>query len=80
MSIEMTEEIKAIRVLHLSGQQVDWDEWSKKYQGIAAERGCLKTVLGMDRVPKVSKGMLPYCRQPWNVIAHVGISGFANYC
>ena len=42
MSTEMTEEIKAIRILHFSGQQDDWDEWSKKYQGITAERGYLR--------------------------------------
>ena len=47
----MTEEIKAIRVLPFSGQQVDWDEWSKKYQGIAAGRGYLKIMLGMEKVP-----------------------------
>ena len=51
MSTEMTEEIKATRVLPFSGQQVDWDKWSKKYQGIATERGYLKIMLGMQRVP-----------------------------
>ena len=51
MSTETSEEIKAIRVLPISGQQVDWDEWSKKYQGIAAERGYLKVMLGTERVP-----------------------------
>ena len=51
MSTEMTEEIKAIMVLPFSGQKVDWDEWSKKYHGIAAERGCLKIMLGMEKVP-----------------------------
>ena len=35
----MSEEIEAIRVLPFSGQQADWDEWSQKHQGIAAERG-----------------------------------------
>ena len=47
----MTEEIKAIRVLPFSGQQVYWDEWSEKSQGIAAERGYLEIMLGMERVP-----------------------------
>ena len=51
MSTEMSEEIKAIRVLPFSGQQVDWDEWSKKYQGIAAERGYLKVMLGTESMP-----------------------------
>ena len=40
----MSEETKAIRVLPFSGQQCDWDEWSKKYQGIAAERGIYSNV------------------------------------
>ena len=39
---EALEEIKAIRVLPFSGLQQDWDEWSAKYQGIAAERGYLQ--------------------------------------
>ena len=46
MSTETSEEIEAIRVLPFSGQQVDWDEWSEKYQGIAAERGILKVMMG----------------------------------
>ena len=51
MSTETSEEIEAIRVLPFSGQQVDWDEWSEKYQGIAAERGILKVMMGTERVP-----------------------------
>ena len=51
MSTEASEEIKAIRVLPFSGQQTDWDEWYEKYQGIAAERGYLKVMLGTDIVP-----------------------------
>ena len=47
----MSEEIKAIMVLPFSWQQVDWDEWSEKYQGIDAERGYLKVMLGTERVP-----------------------------
>ena len=46
MSTETTEEIKAIRALPFSGQQSEWGAWSKKYQGIAAERGYLKVMLG----------------------------------
>ena len=53
MSTETTtDEIKAIRVLTFSGLQADWDEWSKKYQGIAAERGYFKVMLGRNRVPE----------------------------
>ena len=48
---EASEEIKAIRVLPLSGLQQDWDEWSEKYQGIAAERGYLQVMLGKEDVP-----------------------------
>ena len=51
MPTEMTEEIKAIRVVPFSSQQVDWDKWSEKYQRIAAERGYLKIMLGMEREP-----------------------------
>ena len=47
----MTEEIKAITDLPFTGQQSDWDEWSKKYQGIATERGFLKVMLGTENVP-----------------------------
>ena len=35
----------------LSGQQQDWDEWSKNYQGVAAERGYLQVMLGNEDVP-----------------------------
>ena len=47
----MKDEIKAIRVLPFSGQQSDWDEWSKKYQGIATESGYLQVMLGNEHVP-----------------------------
>ena len=48
---EASEEIKAIRVVPFSGLQQDWDEWSEKYQGIAAERGYLQVMLGKEDVP-----------------------------
>ena len=48
---DASEEIKAIRVLPFSGLQQDWDEWSEKYQGIAAERGYLQVMLGKEDVP-----------------------------
>ena len=50
MATEMTDEIKAIMVLPFSGLQRDWDEWSEKYQGIAAERGYLQVMLGNELV------------------------------
>ena len=48
---EASEEIKTIRVFPFSGLQQDWDEWSKKLQGIAAERGYLQVMLGKEDVP-----------------------------
>ena len=51
MSTETSKEIKAFRVLPFSGQKVDLDEWSEKYQGIAAERGYVKVMLGTERGP-----------------------------
>ena len=48
---EASGEFKAIRVMPFSGQQKAWDEWSTKYQGIAAERGHLKVMLGNEDVP-----------------------------
>ena len=50
----MKKEIKAIRILPFSGQQSDWDEWSGKYQGIAAEIGYLQVMLGTENVPSDS--------------------------
>ena len=50
----MKDEIKAIRVLPLSGLKSDWDNWSKKYQGIAAERGYLQVMLFNEHVPSDS--------------------------
>ena len=51
LTAEASEEIKAIRVSPFSGQQKDWDEWSKMYQGIAAERRNSKVMLGSEDVP-----------------------------
>ena len=50
LTAEASEEIKDIRVSPFSGQQKDWDEWSKMYQGIAAERGYSKVMLGSEDV------------------------------
>ena len=47
----MKDEIMAIRLLPFSGLQSDWDEWSKKYQEIAFERGYLQVMLGKVYVP-----------------------------
>ena len=46
------EEIKTIRVLSFSGKEADWDEWSEKFKGIAAERGYLDVMLGKVSPPK----------------------------
>ena len=51
LTTEVSEEIKAIRILLFSGLQQDWDEWSDKHQGIAAERGYLQVMLGKEDVP-----------------------------
>ena len=48
MFTETSEEHKAVP---FTAQQVDWDEWSKKYQRNAAERGYLKVMLDTERVP-----------------------------
>ena len=40
-----------MRVLPFSGLQQNWDEWSEKYQGIAAEGGYLQVLLGKEDVP-----------------------------
>ena len=47
---EVSEKIKANRVLPFSGLQQVWEEWSEKYQGIAAERGYLQVMLGNEDV------------------------------
>ena len=47
LTAEASEEIKVIRVLPFSGQQQDWDGWSKKYQRIAVEGGYLQVLLEM---------------------------------
>ena len=52
---EASDEIKAIRVLTFSGQQQDWEEWSEKYQGVAAERGYFQELLGNEDVPWMHK-------------------------
>ena len=54
MCTDMKDEIKAISFLPFSGLQSDWDEWSEKYQGIAAERGYLQVMLGNELVPSDS--------------------------
>ena len=54
MVTETKDEVKVIRVLPFSGLQSDCDEWSEKYQGIAAERGYLQVMSGHDNVPSDS--------------------------
>ena len=54
LTAEAAEEIKSIRILSFSGQQKDWDEWSKNYHGISAERVYLKVMLGSEAVPSDS--------------------------
>ena len=58
LTTEESEEIKAIRVLPFLGLQQDWDEWSEKYQGIAAERGYLQVILGNEDVPMGALNMI----------------------
>ena len=58
LTTEESEEIKAIRVLPFLGLQQDWDEWSEKYQGIAAERGYLQVILGNEDVPMDALNMI----------------------
>ena len=41
-------------VLPFSGLQSDWDEWLKKSQGIATQRGYLQVMLGNEHVPSDS--------------------------
>ena len=31
--------MKAIRIIAFSGNAMDWDEWSEKFQALAADRG-----------------------------------------
>ena len=48
------DDIKTIRILQVSGKEDDWDEWSEKFKGIAAERGYLDIMLGFTTVPGTS--------------------------
>ena len=50
LTTEVSEEIKVISILLFSGLQQDWDEWSEKYQGIAAEQGYLQVMFGKEDV------------------------------
>ena len=49
---ETTDEMKTIRVLAFSGEYEDWDEWSEKYLGMAAERGYRTIMESQEEVPR----------------------------
>ena len=52
MSEEQTEDIKTIRVLTFSSEQQDWDEWSKKFLSMAAERGYRDIMEDKEKPPR----------------------------
>ena len=51
MSEEQTEDIKTIRVLTISSEQQDWDEWSQKFLSMAVERGYREIMEDKERPP-----------------------------
>ena len=44
----------AIRIIAFSGNAVDWDEWSEKFQALAADRGYGDIFTGAQAIPEDS--------------------------
>ena len=54
MTSSMYEDMIAIRIIAFSGNAVDWDEWSEKFQALAADRGYGDIFTGAQAIPEDS--------------------------
>ena len=55
MSAVNQDELKAIKVLKLTGKEIEWDHWSEKVMALARERGFAGILLGTEQAPNVDE-------------------------
>ena len=55
MSTVNQNELKAIKVLKLSGKEIEWDHWSEKFIALARARGFAGILLGTDQAPSADE-------------------------
>ena len=55
MSTVNQDELKAIKVLKVTGKESEWDHWSEKFVALARARGFAGILLGTEKAPRVDK-------------------------
>ena len=55
MSTVNQDELKAIKVLKLTGKESEWDCWSEKFVAFARARGSAGILLGTEKAPRADK-------------------------
>ena len=55
MSTVNQDELKAIKVLKITGNENEWDHWSEKFVALARARGFAGILLGTETAPSADK-------------------------
>ena len=55
MSTVNQDELKAIKVLKLTGKESEWDHWSEKFVALARARGFAGILLGTEKAPRADE-------------------------
>ena len=55
MSTVNQDELKAIKVLKLTGKESEWDRWSEKFVALARARGFAGILLGTEQAPNADE-------------------------
>ena len=55
MSTVNQDELKAIKVLKLTGKESEWDHWSEKFVALARARGFAGILLGTEQAPNADE-------------------------
>ena len=55
MSIVNQDELKAIKVLKVTGKESEWDHWSEKFVALARARGFAGILLGTEQAPNADE-------------------------
>ena len=50
-SCSLQEDMTVIRIIAFSGNAIDWDEWSEKFQALATDKGNGDIITGTQTVP-----------------------------
>ena len=55
MSTVNQDELKAIKVLKVTGKESEWDRWSEKFVALARARGFAGILLGTEQAPNADE-------------------------